>query len=178
MGTLDKLSTPPEITTRACPRAIWSAPCAMAEFADAHARLTEAAGMLVGNCGNKLTSRATFGVNTLGTTWPKYISSTKSPSRSIRCTSSIVVRRASSTAGMSLRRVPALQNGLLQPPITATRSPFRGEFIWKKVLTLVAGVQGETSFATHGNDACECGGARVERFEDLAGEQHLEWRYE
>jgi hypothetical protein len=46
------------------------------------------------------------------------------------------------------------------------------------VLTLVASVQGEPSFATHGNDACECGGTRVERFEDLAGKQHLKWLHE
>ncbi len=42
----------------------------------------------------------------------------------------------------------------------------------------MAGVLGEPSFATHGNDACECGRARVERFEDLAGEQYFEWFHE
>ena len=57
---------------------------AMAELAEAHARLTDAAGTDAGNCGNKLTSRARLGVSGLATTWPKYISSTTPPSRFIR----------------------------------------------------------------------------------------------
>ncbi len=84
IGTSDRLSAPPAITTSACPRAIWSPPSTMALLDDAHARLTDAAGMLAGNCGSRLTSRARFGASGLGTTCPKYTSSTSWPFRLAR----------------------------------------------------------------------------------------------
>lgn len=74
---------------------------------------------------------------------------------------------------MSLSKVPDLQNGLLQPPTTATRDPVRGEIIQGKVVTLVASRQGEPSFATHSNYACESSRARVERFDYLSSEQYF-----
>ncbi len=74
---------------------------------------------------------------------------------------------------MSLSKVPDLQNGLLQPPTTATRDPVRGEIIRGKVVTLVASMQGEPSFAAHSNDTCEGSRARVERFDYLSSEQYF-----
>lgn len=74
---------------------------------------------------------------------------------------------------MSLSKVPDLQNGLRQPPTTATRDPVRGEIIRGKLVTLVASRQGEPSFATHSDDTCEGGRARVERFDYLSSEHYF-----
>ncbi len=69
--------------------------------------------------------------------------------------------------------MPDLQNGLLQPPTTATRDPVRGEIIRGKIVALVASRQGEASFATHSNYTCEGSRARVERFDYLSSEQYF-----
>src|SRR5438270_1599555 len=97
----------------------------MAWFAEAQARFSEYAGISLGSCGSRLTSRATFGTSGEGTTWPKMTSSTSVPSRFVRSISSRAAYRARSTARASFSDVPALVNGVRTPATTATRRPLR-----------------------------------------------------
>ncbi len=83
-GMSESDSTPPASTTSACPRRIWSAALVMACAEEAQARLSVYAGTLRGNCGRRLTSRATLGVSTEGTTCPMTTSSMAAGSISVR----------------------------------------------------------------------------------------------
>src|SRR2546421_5259421 len=123
IGMSESDSTPPASTTSASPSTISSYALATACPEDAHARLREYAGISLGNCGRRLTSRATLGTSADGTTCPKITAFTSAPSRLVRSRSSRATKRARSTARASLSTVPDLQNGVRQPAITATRRP-------------------------------------------------------
>src|SRR5438309_2706679 len=123
IGMSESDSTPPASTTSASPSTISSYALATACPEDAHARLREYAGISLGNCGRRLTSRATLGTSADGTTCPKITAFTSAPSRLVRSRSSRATNRARSTARASLSTVPDLQNGVRQPAITATRRP-------------------------------------------------------
>src|SRR3954463_14556625 len=79
--------------------------------------------MLGGSWGRRLTSRATLGVRTEGTTWLNTTSSTSRPSTSLRKSSSRAAWRARVTALTSRKRGPLLANGVRTPATTATRLP-------------------------------------------------------
>src|SRR5439155_931729 len=123
IGMSESDSTPPASTTSASPSTISSYAFATACPEDAQARFREYAGISLGNCGRRLTSRATFGTSADGTTCPKITAFTSAPSRFVRSSSSRATNRARSTARASFNSVPDLQNGVRQPAITATRRP-------------------------------------------------------
>src|SRR5919112_252095 len=79
--------------------------------------------MLGGSWGSRLTSRATLGVSTEGTTWLKTTSSTSRPSTSLRKSSSRAACRARATALTSRKTVPLLAKEVRIPATTATRRP-------------------------------------------------------
>jgi hypothetical protein len=83
------------------------------------------AGALGSSCGRRLTSRATLGTRTDGTTWPKITSSTSRPSSSARMSSSRAAWRASAVAETSRKTVPLLAKGVRMPATMATRRPGR-----------------------------------------------------
>src|SRR6266576_5200726 len=124
IGMSESDSTPPASTTFAPPRAISSCALATAWPEEAQARFNEYAGISLGNCGRRLTSRATFGTSADGTTCPKMTAFTSAPSRLVRSRSSRATNLARSTARTSFNVVPDLQNGVRHPAITATRRPF------------------------------------------------------
>ena len=123
--------------------------------------------MVLGNCGRRLTSRATLGTRTEGITWPKMTSSTSEPARSVRARSSRAAYRARVTAVTSLRTVPLFAKGVRTPATTAGRRP--------------AGIVSILSFsvgvgrAPAGDNACHRAPAlHIHRLEHLAAVQHLE----
>src|SRR5881296_186008 len=124
IGMSESDSTPPASTTFAPPRAISSCALATAWPEEAQARFNEYAGISLGSCGRRLTSRATFGTSADGTTCPKMTAFTSAPSRLVRSSSSRATNLARSTARTSFNVVPDLQNGVRHPAITATRRPF------------------------------------------------------
>ena len=71
--------------------------------------------MVRGNCGRRLTSRATLGTVTFGTTCPKITSSTSEPGIPARESSSRVANRAIATGPASRNTVPAFANGVRTP---------------------------------------------------------------
>src|SRR5437667_41589 len=101
IGMSESDSTPPASTTSASPSTISSYALATACPEDAHARFREYAGISLGNCGRRLTSRATFGTSADGTTCPKITAFTSVPSRLVRSRSSRATNRARSTARAS-----------------------------------------------------------------------------
>src|SRR5438552_13731198 len=90
IGMSESDSTPPASTTSASPSTISSYALATACPEDAHARLREYAGISLGNCGRRLTSRATFGTSADETTCPKITAFTSAPARLVRSRSSRV----------------------------------------------------------------------------------------
>src|SRR6266576_4574170 len=112
IGMSESDSTPPASTTFAPPRAISSCALATAWPEEAQARFNEYAGISLGNCGRRLTSRATFGTSADGTTCPKMTAFTSAPSRLVRSSSSRATNLARSTARTSYNVVPYLQNGV------------------------------------------------------------------
>src|SRR5438552_1027027 len=139
IGMSESDSTPPASTTSASPSTISSYAFATACPEDAQARFREYAGISLGNCGRRLTSRATFGTSADGTTCPKITAFTSAPSRFVRSSSSRATNRARSTARASFSTVPDLQNGVRQPAITATRRPLATGITFSSALGLTPG---------------------------------------
>src|SRR4026208_2497318 len=63
IGMSDSASAPPAMITAALPSAIWSCPAGPARLAEAQARFNEYAGISLGNCGRRLTSRPILGTS-------------------------------------------------------------------------------------------------------------------